>query len=63
MSKSAGERILLCAQMYEDAKKFARIQMPKGLSAEEQELYIFKKIHGMTPSVVASSIYRTSNNE
>ncbi len=63
MSKSVAERILLCAQMYEDAKKFARIMMPKGLTADEQELYVFQRIHGMTPAEAANRIYRTSNNE
>jgi len=49
--------------MYEDAKKFARIMMPKGLTADEQELYVFQRIHGMTPAEAANRIYRTSNNE
>ena len=36
--------------MYEEAKQFARIGMPDGLSPDEQESYIFKRIHGVTPS-------------
>jgi len=36
--------------MYEEAKEFARIGMPEGLSPAEQEAFIFKRIHGMSPS-------------
>lgn len=50
MSMSVEDRILMCAQMYEDAKEFARIGMPEGLSSEEQEVFIFKRIHGVTPA-------------
>jgi hypothetical protein len=50
MSKSVEERILMCAEMYEDAKEFARIGMPEGLSKEEQEIFIFRRIHGVTPA-------------
>ena len=49
MSKSVSERVLMCAQMYEDAKHFARAGMPEGLSHAEQEAFIFRRIHGMTP--------------
>lgn len=49
MSKSVEERLLMCAQMYEDAKEFAKIGMPKGLSKAEQEAFIFKRIHGISP--------------
>ena len=49
MSKSVEERMLMCAQMYEDAKEFARIGMPEGLSKLEQEEFIFKRIHGISP--------------
>jgi hypothetical protein len=42
-------RLLLCAQMYEDAREFARIGMPDGLSKAEQEAYIFRRIHGRSP--------------
>lgn len=49
MSKTVAERFLMCAQMYEDAKKFARIGMPKGLSETDQKRYIFKRIHGCYP--------------
>ncbi len=49
MSKTVEERFLMCAQMYEDAKEFARIGMADGLSAAEQEEFIFKRIHGVTP--------------
>ena len=49
MSKSVGERFLMCAQMYEDAREFAKIGMPQDLSSLEQERYIFKRIHGCYP--------------
>ena len=49
MSRSVGERFLMCAQMYEDAREFAKIGMPQDLSSFEQERYIFKRIHGCYP--------------
>lgn len=49
MSKSIEERFLMCAEMYEDAKEFARVGMPEGMSTPEQEAFIFRRIHGMTP--------------
>lgn len=49
MSKTVEERFIMCAQMYEDAKEFAKIGMPEGLSPLEQERYIFKRIHGQFP--------------
>lgn len=55
MSKSIEERFLMCAGMYEDAKEFARIGMPKGLSTTEQEAFIFLRIHGMTPQELVNS--------
>jgi hypothetical protein len=39
----------MCAQMYEDAKEFAKIGMPEGLSKAQQEEFIFKRIHGISP--------------
>jgi hypothetical protein len=56
MSKSVEERVLMCAEMYEDAKEFARIGMPDGLSAAEQESFIFRRIHGVTPQELVESI-------
>ncbi len=49
MSKTVEERFLMCAQMYEDAKEFARIGMPDGLSHVEQQKFIFERIHALTP--------------
>lgn len=49
MSKSAEERLLLCAQMYEDAKELAKIGMPEGLERYAQDRYIFHRIHGIFP--------------
>ncbi len=49
MSKSVEERVLMCAEMYEDAKEFARIGMPDGLSVEEERDFVFRRIHGAVP--------------
>ena len=49
MSKTVEERFLICAEMYEEAKEFARIGMPEGLSMEMQEAFIFQRIHGIDP--------------
>lgn len=46
MSRTEEERFLMCAEMFETAKELAKIDMPEGLSAEEQKRYIFEKIHG-----------------
>jgi hypothetical protein len=46
---SVEERLLICAQMYEEAKEFAKIGMPQGLSESEQVAFIFKRIHGVSP--------------
>ncbi len=55
MSKSVEERLLMCAEMYEEAKQFARIGMPEGLSPEEQEAFIFRRIHGRTPREIVNA--------
>ena len=52
MAKTTEERFLMCAQMYEDAKEFAKIGMPEGLSPEEREAFIFEKIHGAKPEEI-----------
>lgn len=57
MSKTVEERFIMCAQMYEDAKAIARAALPPGLSCEEQEREIFKRIHGDYPEVVAAKVY------
>ena len=49
MSKTVEERLLMCAEMYEEAKEFARIGLPEGLTIAEQEVFIFRRIHGVTP--------------
>ncbi|HQZ83147.1 MAG TPA: hypothetical protein PLR83_08000 [Pyrinomonadaceae bacterium] len=56
MSKTVEERFLICAQMYEDAKEWARIGMPLGLSQPEQERYIFKRIHGEFPEDLVKKV-------
>lgn len=50
MSKSVEERFLMCAAMYEDAKALATIGMPTGLSHEEQDAYVFRRLHGADPA-------------
>ena len=55
MSKSVEERLLICAQMYEEAKEFAKIGMPDGLSEIEQEAFIFTRIHGVSPLASVTS--------
>jgi hypothetical protein len=54
MAKTIEERFLMCAEMYEEAKEFARIGMPAGLSVEEQNLFIFRRIHGATPQEIVN---------
>lgn len=49
MSKTLEERFLMCAEMYEEAREFARLGMSELLSAEERELYVFERIHGASP--------------
>ena len=46
MSKSEENRFLMCAEMHEAAKEFAKIGMPDGLTPEEQKRYIYYRIHG-----------------
>jgi hypothetical protein len=59
MSKTVEERFLMCAGMYEDAKEFARIGMPAGLSDEEEKAYVFKKLHGANPFDLVQTEGRT----
>jgi hypothetical protein len=40
MSKTVEERFLMCAELYEEAKEFAKIGMPDGLSRLEEEGYV-----------------------
>jgi len=54
MRKTVEQRILMCAEMYEEAKEFARIGMPAGLSEIEEVEYIFWRIHGVSPKVSVS---------
>jgi hypothetical protein len=50
MSKTAEERFLMCAELYEEAKEFAKIGMPEDLSPFEQEGYVFRRLHGAHPN-------------
>lgn len=49
MSKTIEERVLMCAELYEEAKELAKMGMPDGLPIADQEAYIFKRIHGALP--------------
>lgn len=57
MSKTIEERFLMCAQMYEEAKEFAKIGMPDDLSRQEQDRYIFKRIHGCYPEESVTRVW------
>ena len=46
MSRTEEERFLMCAEMFETAKEFAKIGMPEGLTKTERQTYIFKRLHG-----------------
>ncbi len=54
MSKTVEERFLMCAELYEDAKELAKIGMPEGMSEPEQEAFIFKRLHGVSPAELVS---------
>lgn len=49
MSKTAEERLFMCAELYEEAKEFAKIGMPEGFTQFEQETYVFMRLHGAHP--------------
>lgn len=49
MAKSVEERFLMCAELYENAREFAKIGMPDGLIADEQEVFLFRRLHGLRP--------------
>ncbi|CAN5390119.1 hypothetical protein BH20ACI2_BH20ACI2_17230 [soil metagenome] len=55
MSKTVEERFLMCAELYEEAKEFAKVGMPKALAKAEQDEFIFRRIHGMTPKELVDS--------
>ena len=50
MSRTVEERFLMCAELYEEAKEFAKIGMPDGITLFEQEIYVFSRLHGADPS-------------
>ena len=49
MAKTLEDRFLMCAEMYEEAKEFAKVGMPDHLSLDEREIYVFERIHGANP--------------
>jgi len=46
MSMPVSDRLRACAEMFETAKSFARMNMPEGLSGEEEKRFIFEMIYG-----------------
>lgn len=46
MSRSEEDRFLMCAEMHEAGKEFAKIGIPDGLSPEEERSFIYRRIHG-----------------
>ena len=52
---SVEERFLACAAMYEDAKEFAKVGMPAGLGRQQEEEYVFTRIHGAPPRKIVMS--------
>ena len=46
MARTEEERLLICAEMFETAREFAKIGMPAALSESERQAYIFRRIHG-----------------
>jgi hypothetical protein len=46
MSKNVEERFLICAELYEEAKEFAKLGMPERLSLVDQKAYVFRRLHG-----------------
>ena len=46
MARSEEERFLMCAEMFETAKEFAKIGMPEGLSKKEQDAHILRRLYG-----------------
>ena len=57
MSKTAEERFMMCANMYETAKEFAKIGMPADISDEDEQAYIFKRLHGRSPQEIIQTEY------
>ena len=49
MARTEEQRFLMCAEMFETAREFAKIGMPEDLSREEREIFIFERIHGAKP--------------
>lgn len=46
MSMPVSDRLRACAEMFETAKAFVRLNMPNGLSDEEEKRFVFEKIYG-----------------
>lgn len=46
MERTEEERFLMCAEMFETAKRFAEERLPAGLSDEERKRRVFKEIYG-----------------
>ena len=46
MARSEEERFLMCAEMFEVAKEFAKVGLPKGLSPEDELTHVINKLYG-----------------
>ncbi len=47
MDRSEEERFLMCAELFETAKRFAEERLPAGLPNGERKKRIFKEIYGI----------------
>jgi len=45
MARTQEERFLMCAEMFENARAFAGMALPEGLSSAEKQRAIFLRIH------------------
>lgn len=57
MTRSEEERFLMCAEMHEAGKEFAKLEMPKGLTHREQRLYVFRRLYGVDPDFLVRQCY------
>jgi hypothetical protein len=46
MARSAEERFIMGAQMFESAREMVKASLPRGLSETEQRGLLFKRIYG-----------------
>jgi hypothetical protein len=46
MARTEEDRFLMCAEMFEVAKEFAKVGLPKGLSPDDEMKAVIKKLYG-----------------